>query len=135
MALVPGYNPQNLQDVINQSAGSQAADLTNQYTQARRQTIADQGSSGRLLSGVSDYPLTDLQTNYQQGLSGIQQNAAQEEAGIPSEDWLNSQQFGRQLSLANDIASRLKPDMLSQIFSGVGAAGSLGGLAAGLGAL
>lgn len=135
MALPPGYNPQNLEDVLQQSAGSQSANLTDQYQQARRRAVASQAASGRLMSGVASYPLTDLDTEYQQGLSGIQGNLARTEAGIPSEDWLNSQNFNRSLTLANDIASRLRPSTLDQIFQGIGVAGQLGGLAAGIGAL
>ena len=135
-SLLPnGYSPQNLQDVINQSTGAQTANLTDQYQQQRKQAVADQASSGRLMSGVSSYPLTDLDTQYQQGLSGIQTNAANESAGVGSEDWLNQQNFGRQLSLAQQIAQQLQPSTLDQVFQGIGAAGSLGGLAAGIGAL
>lgn len=135
-ALLPnGYNPQTLQDTINQSMGSATANLTDQYTQAKRQTVADQASSGRLMSGVSDYPLTDLQTNYEQGLSGIQNQGAQEEAGIPAEDWLNQNQFQNSLGLANQIGNANQPTTLSEIFQGIGVAGQLGGTAAGLAAL
>lgn len=131
MALLPNnYNPSSLQDIINQSTGSQTANLTDQYQQQRKQLVADQASSGRLMSGTSSYPLTDLDTNYQQGLSGIQTNAANETAGIPAEDWLNQQQFGRQLSLAQQVASMMQPDTLQQIFGGIGAAGSVASAAA-----
>lgn len=135
MALVPGYNPNNLSDVINQSTGAQTANLTDQYNQARRRTVADQAASGRLMSGVSDYPLTDLDTQYQQGLSGIQANQANTLAGIPEEDWLNQQNFGRSYSLAQDIASRYKPSTLQEIFQGIGAGAGLAGLGVGIAGL
>jgi hypothetical protein len=124
---VGGYNPQNLQDVLSQSAGSQAANLGQNYIQQRRQAIADQASSGRLMSGVADYPLTDLQTQYQQGLSGIQNNLAQEEAGIPEEDWLNSQGFGRQQQVAGQVANNLAPSTLDEVFQGIGLGAKVGG--------
>ena len=139
MALVapitPGYNPQNLQDVINQSTGAQTANLTDQYQQARKRAISGEAASGRLMSGVADYPLTDLQTNYEQGLSGIASNAANEEAGIPEEDWLNTQQFGRSTQLAQDIANRYKPNTLDEIFQGIGAGTQLAGLGVGIAGL
>lgn len=135
MALVPGYNPQNLQDVLSQSAGAQSANLTDQYNQQRKQAISDQASSGRLMSGVASYPLTDLQTQYQSGLSGIQGNLAQEEAGIPEEDWLNSQAFGRQQQVANQISSNLAPSTLQEIFQGIGTGTQLAGLGVGLAGL
>ena len=130
-ALLPnGYNPQTLQDTINQSMGSASANLTDQYTQQKKQMVADQASSGRLMSGVSDYPLTDLQTQYQQGLSGIQNQGAQEEAGIPSEDWLNQQQYQNSLGLANQIGSLMQPSTLDQVFQGIGSAAPIIGAAA-----
>lgn len=130
MAIIPGYNPQNLQDVLNQSAGAQTANLTDQYQQARKQAISDQASSGRLTSGVSNYPLTDLSSQYESGLSGIQGNLASEENSIPEEDWLNSQTFGRQQSLADQIANELKPSDLQQIFQGIGTGAQVAGTAA-----
>jgi hypothetical protein len=136
MALVnpitPGYNPQTLQDVLSQSAGSQSANLTDQYQQARKQAISDQASSGRLMSGVSNYPLTDLDTQYQSGLSGIQGNLASQEGSIPEEDWLNTQQFGRSQDLASQIANELKPSDLQQIFQGIGTGASVIGAGAAL---
>jgi hypothetical protein len=132
MAIIPGYNPQNLQDVLNQSAGAQSANLTDQYNQARKQTISDQASSGRLMSGVSNYPLTDLQTQYQSGLSGIQGNLASEEASVPEEDWLNSQNFGRSQTLASQIANELQPSDLQTIFQGIGTGAQVVGTAAAL---
>jgi hypothetical protein len=136
MAILPnGYDPKTLQDVINQSTGAQTANLTDSYQQQRKRDVADQASGGRLMSGVSSYPLTDLDTRYQQGLSGIQTGAANEMAGIPAEDWLNQQQFGRQLSLAQQIANQMKPSTLEQVFGGIGAAGSLAGLGVGIAGL
>lgn len=136
MAILPnGYDPKTLEDAINQSGTAQTANLTDQYQQQRKRDVAGQAAGGRLMSGVSSYPLTDLDTRYQQGLSGIQTNQANELSGIPSEDWLNSQQFERQKSLAQDIAKRMSPDLLQEIFGGIGAAGKIGGTVAGLAAL
>jgi len=135
MALFPGYDPQNLQDVISQSTGAQTANLTDQYQQARKRAVAGQAAGGRLMSGVASYPLTDLDTQYQQGLSGIQTGEAETLGGIPAEDWLNTQQFGRQKSLAEDIAARLKPTTLDEILQGIGTATQIGGTVAGFAAL
>lgn len=130
-ALLPnGYNPQSLQDALSQSAGSASANLGDQYIQAKKQLVSDQASSGRLMSGVSDYPLTDLQTQYQQGLSGIQGNLATEEAAIPSEDWLNQQQFGEGQQLASQLSSLLQPSTLDQVFQGIGQVAPIIGAAA-----
>lgn len=122
MALLPGYNPQNLQGILSQQAQSQSANLTDQYQQSRKQLVADQAASGRLLSGVSDYPLTDLQTRYTQGLTGIQDNLANSLYGIPANDYLQQQQFQRQSDLANQIGNANRPNTLDQVFQGIGAA-------------
>lgn len=127
MPLLPGYNPSNLEDVLKQSAGSQTANLTDQYQQARRRAVAGQAASGRLMSGVADYPLTDLDTQYQKGLSGIQTGLAGQEAGIPEEDWLNTGQFNRQLALTDEIEQLMRPSTLDEIFQGIGTGLKVGG--------
>jgi hypothetical protein len=131
MSLLPGYDPNNLQDVLTQQAQSANANLTDQYQQNKKRLVSQQAASGRLESGVSDYPLTDLQTNYTQGQSGIQDQLATALAGIPAEDWLNSQNFQQSLGLANQIANANKPSTLDEIFQGIGTAGGLGAAAFG----
>lgn len=132
MALLPnGYNPQSLQDVFNQVGASQSANLTDQYTQARKQAVAGEAASGRLTSGVSNYPLTDLDTSYQKGLSDIQTNLAGQEAGIQDDDWLNNQNYLRQYGLADAIGNANRPSTLEEIFAGIGSVGSVAGTAAG----
>lgn len=132
MALVPDQTtPKTLEDVLGQQAQSQSNNLTDQYTQAKRRAVSSEAANGRLMSGVSDYPLTDLQTNYEQGMSGIQDNLASSLAGIPSEDWMNSQNFGRSYQLAGQIGDLNKPSTLDQVFQGIGAgAGAVGMFAA-----
>jgi len=131
VSLLPnGYNPQNLQDVFNQIGTSQTAGLTDQYTQARKKAVASQAAGGRLMSGVSQYPLTDLDTSYQSGLSGIQSNLAKEEAAIPQEDWINQRNYKRSYDLSSLIGSLNKPSTLQEVFSGIGQLGPLAAMAA-----
>lgn len=131
MALLPNnYDPQNLSDVLGQQAKSSTANLTDQYTQARKKAVASEAAGGRLTSGVSNYPLTDLDTSYQQGKSGIQDQLASSLAGIPEEDWLNGQNFQRQQQLANLIGSLNKPSTLSEALSGIGSIGPLAAMTA-----
>ena len=122
MSLLPNYNPQNLSDVLGQQAQSATANLTDQYTQSRRQAINQEGASGRLMSGVSDYPLADLNKQYTQAQSGIQDNLANSLAGIPANDYLNQQEFNNSYSLANQIGNANKPSTLDEIFQGIGSA-------------
>lgn len=124
MSLLPnGYDPQNLSDVLGQQATSATANLTDQYQQARKRAVAGEAASGRLMSGVSNYPLTDLDTQYQQGQSGIQDQLATSIAGIGQEDWLNNQDYLRQYGLASKIGSANKPSTLDELFQGIGQIG------------
>ena len=72
MALLPnGFNPQNLNDVLQQQANSASANQNQSYIQQKKQLVSDQAAGGRLMSGVSNYPLTDLSTSNQQAQSGL----------------------------------------------------------------
>jgi hypothetical protein len=131
MALLPnGYDPNNLNDVLQQQAQSASANQNQQYIQQKKQTVADQAASGRLMSGVSNYPLADLSTQNQQAQSGIQDQLASSLAGIPEEDWLNTQNFQRQTQLANLIGSLNKPSTLQEALQGVGSLGPLAAVTA-----
>lgn len=131
MALLPsGYNPQNLNDVLTQQAGSASANAADAYTQQRKKAVAGEAAGGRLMSGVSNYPLGDLDTAEAQTQSGIQDNLASSLAGIPEEDWLNQQNFGRSAGLANLIGSLNQPSTLEQVMQGIGQVGPMAGLLA-----
>lgn len=126
MSLLPnGYDPQNLNDVLSQQANAASADQNQQYIQQKKQLVSDQASSGRLMSGVSNYNLTDLSNQNQQAQSGIQDSLASSLAGIPEEDWLNSQQFDQSQQLASLIGGLNQPSTLDQVMQGIGAAGPL----------
>lgn len=130
MAILPNYNPQNLQDVLGQQAQAASAAQNQSYIQQRKQTVSDQAAGGRLTSGVSNYPLTDLDTGEAAAQSGIQDQLSSSLAGIPEEDWLNSQNFNRSQGLASLIGSLNKPNTLDQIFQGVGQVAPIVGAAA-----
>jgi hypothetical protein len=131
VALLPnGYNPQNLNDVLTQQANSASANQQQQYTQQRKQLISDEASGGRLMSGVSNYPLADLDTSNAQAQSGIQDQLASSLASVPEEDWLNTQNFNRSYQLANLIGGLNKPSSLEQALQGIGQVGPLAGVAA-----
>jgi hypothetical protein len=123
MALMTGYDPKNLADVLGQQAGAQTANIQDQYGQARKRLVSQQAASGRLMSGVSDYPLGDLSTQEGSALSGVQSDLASKLGGIPSEDWLNQQGFGRNYDLAKMISGMNKPSTLDEVFQGIGAIG------------
>ena len=127
--LFADYNPKTLQDVLGQQAQSATAQSSDAYNQSRKQLVSQQAASGRLQSGVADYPLTDLDTEKAQSLSGIQDNLVNSLAGISGEDFTNSQDFYRNLQLANQIGNLNKPSTLDEIFGTIGGIGQ--GAAAG----
>lgn len=130
MALFGDYDPQNLEDVLQKQAEQSVAGTKDQYTQARKRLVAQQAHSGRLMSGVADYPLADLANEEGGALSGISDQLAQALGAIPSEDYRNQRNFRRNYNLATDIAERSKPSTLDEIFGGIGSAGQLAAFAA-----
>lgn len=131
MSLLPnGYDPKNLSDVLGQQASSAAANQNQSYIRQKKQLTADSAASGRLNSGVSNYDFSDLSNQNDQALSGIQDNLATSLAAVPEEDWLNNQEFQRNLQLANYVGSQNKPSTLQEALSGVGSVGPLAFMAA-----
>lgn len=131
MALLPnGYNPGNLNDVLTKQADTASANQTDDYTQQKKRLVASQAAGGRLTSGVSNYPLTDLSVSNQRAQSGIQDQLASSLAGIPEEDWLNNQNFQRSYQLANLIGSMNKPGTLEEALGAIGQVGPLAAVAA-----
>lgn len=130
--LFADYNPQTLEDVLGQQAKQATAQTTDAYTQARKRAVAGQAASGRLMSGVADYPLGDLDTQQGQALSGIQSDLSSKLGGIPAEDWLNNKNFQRSYQLAQLIGSLNKPSTLDEVFQGIGSIGPTAAMAAAL---
>lgn len=128
--LFSDFNPSSLEDVLKQQSQVQTNQTTDSYNQARKRLVGQQAASGRLMSGVSDYPLTDLDTSKTQALSGIQSNLATSLGGIPAEDWLNQQNFRRSYDLASLIGSLNKPSTLEEVLGGIGSIGPLAAVGA-----
>lgn len=133
MALIAGstYAPQNLQDVLGQQAQAATNSVNDQYNQQRKRTVAGEAANGRLMSGVSDYPLADLDTQQGSTLSGVQSQLGTSLGSISSEDWLNNQDFLRQYGLAGQIGSYARPSSLDEFFQGIGAVGPIAAAYAG----
>jgi hypothetical protein len=128
--LFTDFSPGSLEDVLRQQAQAQTAQTTDTYNQARKRLVGQQAASGRLMSGVSDYPLTDLDTSQARSLSGIQSNLTTNLAGVPSEDWLNQQNYQRSYNLANLIGSLNRPSTLEEVLGGIGSIGPLAAVGA-----
>lgn len=121
MSLFP--SGMNLEDVLNKQAQSASANQTDAYQQQRKRLVSQQAASGRLMSGVSDYPLADLDTGNLQAQSGIEDQLATSLGGIGAEDWMNRQKYLRSYGLANKIGNANKPSTLEEVLSGMGAIG------------
>jgi cell division septum initiation protein DivIVA len=127
MSLFPNQAGKSLVDVLGQQAQNASASTADAYTQGRKKLVSQQAASGRLMSGVSDYPLVDLDTEGAKAQSGIQNSLASSLSQIPSEDWLNQQEYGQNQYLTDQISNSLRPTALQEIFKGLGTAGKVGG--------
>jgi hypothetical protein len=131
MALLPnGYNPQNLQDVLQGQADTASQQQQQSYIAQKKKAVAGEAAGGRLMSGVSNYPLADLSNQNQTAQAGIQDQLASSLAGIPEEDWLNQQNYGRSKQLADLIGSLNKPSTLEEALGAVGQVGPMAAMAA-----
>jgi hypothetical protein len=128
MGLFDTGAPTNLEQALTDQANTAALSTQDAYTQARKRLVAKEAAGGRLMSGVSAYPLADLAKEGASSESGIYSNLAAALGMIPSEDWENQRQYQRNLSLAELIGEMQKPTGLMQ---GLGAAGS-GAMAGGM---
>lgn len=122
--------PSTLADVLGQQASTATQGITNDYAKQRRKLVAQQASTGRLRSGVSNYNFGDLNASELSDIGGVQSSLADALGGIPAQDYLSQQDFSRQKQLAELIAKLNEPSTLSEVFGGLGAGLKLGGLAA-----
>ena len=126
MALFSG----NLEDVLGQQADTQAMGIQQGYVKKRRQLAGQQAASGRLGSGVADYPLGDIDAAEIGDLSGVYGGLAESLGQIPAQGYLDDQEFSRNQQLAELIAKMNKPSKLSQALGGLQAATNVGAKAA-----
>lgn len=125
MALFDG----NLEDVLGRQAQTQAMSVEQGYAKKRRQLAGQQAKSGRLSSGVANYPMADLDVGEVGDLSGVYGNLAQSLGQIPTQNYLDDQEYNRNTQLAELIAKMNKPSKLSQALGGLGAATKVAGTA------
>ena len=125
MALFDTAAPTNLEEVLGNQAKAKVASSEDAYTQARKKLVAKEAASGRLMSGVSAYPLADLAREGATAESDIYSSLASALGQIPAEDWENRKQYQRNLQLAELIGSMSKPSTLQEVMSGIQTAGNL----------
>lgn len=121
--------PTKLGDLFEQSASSQEQPIRNEFSRLRKRAVAGQAASGRLRSGLAEYPLAELDRGEGEALSSIRGDLAGKLAGFGAKDFFDEQDFNRQKQLAELIGRLNKPSTLEEIFGGIGAGGQfLGGL-------
>lgn len=140
MALFDPNVNTSLSDVLGNRANLEAQQTQDAYAQKKKRLVAMEAHSGRLTSGVSDYPLADLATGNATDVADINSSLAGALGQIPAEGYLNDQELSRNYALAKLIGSLNKPDRLQSGLSGAAsgaaagsAAGPWGALAGGIG--
>lgn len=126
MSLFDSGSPKTLQDVLGQQATGAEEDINQNYAKQRKQVIAQQAHAGRLGSGVSAYPLSDLDTSQANDLAGVESGLASSLGQIPTEDYYNNMDFQRKRQLAQLLGGLNKPSSLQEALGGVGTAAQLG---------
>lgn len=114
MALFDSGTPTSLEQALGDQAKNAIAQTQDQYVQNRKRLVGQQAAQGRLMSGVADYPLTDLSKEGAGAESDIYSNLASTLGGINAEDWANANDYQRNLQLAKLIGSLNKPSALQE---------------------
>lgn len=127
MGLFDTGSSSTLADVLGQQAATQTSQINQDYAKRKRQNVSQQAATGRLGSGVANYQAGDLASSQLGDLGGVQSNLANALAGIPTQDYLGTQEFNRSSQLARLIAELNKPSDLQTAFGALGAAGKVGG--------
>lgn len=119
MPLVDTSTPQTLEDALTSTANDQTANIQSSYAKKRRQLLGQEAASGRLMSGVSDYDLSDLDSAEGTAESQVQSGLAGALGSVTSEDYLNQKNFSRNQQLAQLIGRLQKPSTLDEALGGV----------------
>lgn len=135
MGLFDAGAPNTLADVLGRQAETSAMGVNQNYAQKRKRLVSQQAASGRLRSGVANYPLADLEAGRVGDLSNVYGGLSDALAGVPTQDYLEQRQYERDRALAELIASLNKPSGLQEAFGAVGSIGKIAGTVAPLMAL
>lgn len=130
MGLFDTGTPSTLEDVLGNQASQAVASSQDAYVQQKKRLAARQAANGQLMGGNKNYARTDLATGEAGNEADIYNNLASALSGVPMEDWTNTRQNQRNLSLAELIGSINKPSTLQEALSGLRTAGSVAATAA-----
>ena len=133
------YKPgRTLEDVFGDISNSQVDRFKRGRMPARNSKISELAATNRLSSGVAQSALDAFDKDTTQGeadiRAGILPSVAQGQLTADSQNRQNAftntfaeREFQRNLQLARMLGKMNKPSTLSEIFAGLGAAGSLAG--------
>lgn len=133
------YKPgRTIEDVLGDSAQNQVDAYKRGRLPGRNSQVSQLAATGRLSSGVAENVLNNYDTNTNVGETGIRAgilpSVAQGQLGADTQNRQNAftdeqaqKEYDRNMTLARLLGSMNKPSDLSQIFSGIGAAGGLAG--------
>lgn len=126
MALFDPNANTTLESVLGNQAGYQKAQINDAAVQKKRRLVSSEAAGGRLRSGVSNYPLTDLASSTSSDLAGVDTGLAESLGQVPAEGYLNDQQLARNYALAQLIGQLNKKNGLQSGLEGAGAGASAG---------
>lgn len=119
-----------LADVLGNQAATATQGINDTYAKRKRREAAIAGHTGRLNSGVQNYTTADTAASQLGDLGNVQGSLADALSGIPSEDYLGTQQDSRNRKLAELIARLSKPSDLESAFGTIGGVGRIAATAA-----
>lgn len=126
MPLFDPNTPMSLEDVLGNQAKLKSDQSQAASVQKKRRLVSREAATGRLGSGVSNYPLADLAVSDASGLGDIQGGLAGALGQIPGEDYLNTNENARKRRLAELMGDLNKPSDLEQALGALNAAGNIG---------
>jgi hypothetical protein len=120
-----------LADALGSQATTAKQGIENSYAMQRKKLIGQQAHAGRLTSGVAEYPMGDLAGAEVGDLGGVDSALAGALGNVSSQDYLSTQEYQRNLALAEMIGKLNHPSglqgALGGALSGAAAGGSVGG--------
>lgn len=119
-----------LEDILGQQATNTANTITQQYAKRKQQAIAREGATGRLSSGVANYPLGDINASEAGDLGQVQSALSSALAQVPISDYQTQQDDARKRQLAELLGQIGKSSPLEEALGALGTAGGIAGLGA-----
>lgn len=119
-----------LEDALGKTADDQANTIDQQYAKKRRQSIAQNAHSGRLMSGVANYDAGDLNAAEAGDIGDVYGNLTNALGAVPLTDYTNAQDDARKRKLAELLGSLNSPSGLEEALGGLATGAQLASTAA-----